>query len=207
MQLAVFSDGIAKPYYDEPIDTDARDEAHDLIRNLAYESYEQMAGIELDYDGVPYFTFDDEAQECFKQWYEELKTRERNESDNNMQAHIGKYYGLLPSLALTFFLIDKVAGTTDATAIGISHLEMAKEWCIVLETHARKMYALTDSSSPSKSIEQKIIEYVQKVQVRLPMSFGQISQGVRGANAQDVGETLKDIAIIEDKKVIGLIAQ
>ena len=124
-----------------------------------------------------------------------------------MQAHIGKYFGLLPSLALTFFLIDKVAGVTNAEEIGVSHVEMAIEWCIVLETHARRMYTLSDTSSDSKSLGQKIIGYITNVQNKLPMSFGQISQGVRGANAQDVEEALKNIAVIEDKKVIKLIAQ
>ena len=207
MQLAVFSDGISKPYYDEPIDKEAREKAFELVKNLAYESYEQMPGAQLDYDGVPYFTFDNSAQEKFVQWYEELKIKERNEPDNNMQAHIGKYYGLLPSLALTFFLVDKVSCVTDAEAIGLSHLEMAIEWCNVLETHARKMYALANTTSSSKSLEQKIVEYIQKTQDRLPLSFGQISQGIRGANANDIEEALKGIALIEGKKVIKLIAQ
>ena len=207
MQLAVFSEGIVKPYYDEPIDTNAKEEAYELIKNLAYESFEQMPGAQIDNDGVPYFTFDDDAQVQFVRWYEELKTKEHNEADNNMQAHIGKYYGLLPSLALVFFLIDKAAGATDAKAIEVSHLEMAIEWCTVLETQARKMYALADSTSQSKSLSQKIIEYVQKHQEMLPASYGEISQYVRGAKAKDVEDALKDIAEIENRTVLKLLAQ
>ncbi len=207
MQLAVFSEGTAKPYYDEPIDKNAREEAYELIKNLAYESYEQMPGAQMDCDGIPYFTFDSDAQIRFVQWYDDMKMKEQSEQDNNMQAHIGKYYGLLPSLALVFFLIDKVAGTTDAKAIGVSHLEMAIEWCTVLETHARKMYALAGSSSQSENISQKIVEYVQKHQNMLPASFGEISQYVRGAKAKDVEDALKEIAEIENRTVLKLLAQ
>ncbi len=207
MQLAVFSDGTSKPYYDEPIDADARDKAYELIRNLAYESYEQMAGAQLDYDGVPYFTFDAKAQKHFIQWYKEMKLKEHREQDNNMQAHIGKYYGLLPSLALTFFLIDKVAGVTYETAIALSHLELAIEWCKVLETHARKMYALGNSKPDKESLNQKIINKVKEKQKKLPMSFGELSKWVNGAKRDDVEEALEGIAITKGSSIIKLIAQ
>jgi len=206
MQLSVFSDGIFKPYYDAPIDTDAKEKAYEIIRKLAYESYELMPGAIMDYDGIPYFTFDDNAQTVFVQWYGDMKIKERNESNNNMQAHIGKYYSLLPSLALVFFLIDKVAGVTEARAIGVSHLKMAIAWCNILETHARRMYALTDSTSHTKNLKQKIIEYVHGHQTMLPASFGKLSQSIRGATAHDVEKALRNIAIIKDKQVMKLIA-
>ena len=205
LQLAVFSDDINKPYYDEPIDTDSREEAYELIKNLACESYEQMPGAQMDYDGIPYFTFDDDAQAMFVQWYGELKAKEYNEPDNNMQAHIGKYYGLLPSLALVFFLIDKVAGVTNAKAIEPSQLDMAIEWCTVLETHARKIYALVETQPKQKSLKQKIIKYVKDNQDKLPMSFGKISQGVRGSTADDVYQSLQNLADIENRQVKKLL--
>jgi len=206
MQLAVFSDGIIKPYYDAPIDIDAKEKAYEIIKKLAYENYELMSGAIIDYDGIPYFTFDDNSQTVFVQWYGDMKIKERNESDKNMQAHIGKYYGLLPSLALVFFLIDKVAGVTEVKAIGVSHLKMAIEWCDILETHARKMYALSNTTSHSKNLTQKIIEYVQGHQTMLPASFGKISQNIRGVTANDVEKALRNIAIIEDKQVMKLLA-
>jgi hypothetical protein len=205
MQLSVFSDGIYRPYSDEPTDTDAKDRAYKLLEKLAYESFELMAGAHNDpYEDTPYFKFDDDAQKLFIKWYGEMKNREQNESDMNIQAHIGKYYGLLPSLALTFFLIDKVAETTDATAIEVSHLELAIKWCNVLESHARKMYALTDTSK-KLFLKQKIINYVEDHKNELPKTFGELAGSIRGAKAEDVEEALEGIAEIDGRKVIKLL--
>ncbi len=205
MQLAVFSDDVSRPYYDEPIDTDARDTAYALLEKLAYENYEQLAGAKMDYDGMPYFRFSNEAQNRFTKWYAETKTKEHLESNVNVQAHIGKYYGLLPSLALTFFLIDKIAGVTDETAITLSHLELAIEWCKVLATHARKMYALSNTVN-DVDLNQKIVDYVKKNQDKLPLSYGKISQGVRNTDASMVEIALEGMVETDERKVLKFIS-
>jgi hypothetical protein len=204
MQLSVFADDISRPYYDEPIDKEARDSAYELLERLAYESYEQLPGAKLSIDGIPYFEFDDEAHKSFTHWYNGLKQKEAAEKDVNVQAHIGKYYGLLPSLALTFFLIDKVAGLCDAPAITLSHVELAIVWCNVLETHARKMYRLCEVKD-EVSLNQKIVSYVKTHQDELPKTFGELSGNIRGAKAEDVKLALEGIAQIEDKKVMKLL--
>ncbi len=204
MQLTVFSDNDSRPYYDEPVDIDAIEGAYNICKKLAYENYETMAGIHNDTDGIPYFRFNDEAQKIFVHWCNAMKAKECNESDVNMQAHIGKYYGLLPSLALTFFLIDKVTGVCDAHAITLSHLELAIKWCTVLETHARKMYQLSESKD-EVSLDQKIITYVKAHLNELPKSFGEIAGNIRGADAKGVKEALKGIAEINGRKVIKLL--
>ena len=122
----------------------------------------------------------------------------------NIQAHIGKYYGLFPSLALTFFLIDKVAEVTDAPDIEVQHVQLAIEWGTVLETHARKMYALTNATKKI-SLKQKIIDYVRDHQSELPETLGKLSGNIRNAKAKDVEEALKGIAEIEGRTVIKLI--
>jgi hypothetical protein len=204
MQLSVFADDISRPYYDEPINKEARDSAYELLERLAYESYEQLPGAKLSIDGIPYFEFDGEAHESFTQWYNDLKQKEASEKDVNVQAHIGKYYGLLPLLALIFFLIDKIAGVTNASAIEISHIELSIRWCTVLESHARKMYALTEESS-LKSLKQKIINYVEENPHKLPATYGEISGNIRGVKAEDVEQALEGIAFSDGRKVIKII--
>lgn len=204
LQLAVFSDNATRPYYDKPIDTSARDSAYEILEKLAYENYEQLAGAKIDYDGIPYFRFNKEAQDRFEKWYAGTKIKESTESNVNIQAHIGKYYGLLPLLALTFFLIDKIAGVTNATAIEVSHVELSVRWCTVLESHARKMYSLTEGASEA-TLNQKIISYVKTQQNRLPMTCGELSGNIRGAKAKDVKVALEGIAQIEGNKVIKLL--
>lgn len=205
MQLTVFPDNIRREYYDKSIDIDAKDRAYEILEKLSKENYRQLSGSLLDSDGTPYYGFDDEAQKKFIAWYNHTKQRVENELNVQVQAHIAKYFGLLPALALTFFLIDKVANVTTANAICITHVELAIVWCEVLETHARKMYALVEAQPKPKSLEEKIIDYVSNNQDKLPLSFGKISQGVRGAKANDVKEALQNIAEIEGKQVKKLL--
>ena len=204
MQLAVFPDDVSRPYYDEPVDSGVRESAYELLERLAYESYEQMPGAQLSYEGIPYFQFDNEAQERFIQWYNNMKQKEKAEADVNIQAHIGKYYSLLPALALTFFLIDKVAGVCDAHAITLPHVELAIEWCNILETHARKMYQLSEEKD-EVTLNQKIISYVRAHQDELPKTFGELSGDIRGAHAKDVENALDGIVLVEGRKVIKLL--
>ncbi|MBT5934546.1 YfjI family protein [Sulfurimonas sp.] len=205
MQLSVFSDGVFKPYMDEPIDREARDRAYEIIKTLAYADFEVWGATNDPFDEIPYFSFDATTQELFVKWYGELKNKEKNELNLNMQAHLGKYYSLLPSLALVFFLIDKAADETSANSIGASHFKMAKKWCNVLETHARKMYGLT-VSEPTISLTEKIVKYVKEHPEKLPATFGKISGDIRDAKAEDVELALKDIAEINAKTVVRLLS-
>lgn len=205
MQLTVFSDEIFKPYMDEPIDQEAKETAYKILQELAYADYEMWGAINDPYDEIPYFSFNDEAQQLFISWYGELKDKEHQELNLNMQAHIGKYYSLLPSLALIFFLIDKAADVTKSSTIEASHFNMAKEWCIVLETHARKMYSLKEDV-PMISISAKIINFVQEHPEKLPATFGELSGLIRGAKASDVENALKDKVLLEGKRVMSLLS-
>ena len=205
MQLSVFSDGEQRPYYDSGSKSETKTQVYDIMKSLAYADYEVMVGAKNDPDdSIPYFQFDNAAQDIYIEWYNNLKKKEHDESDENIQAHIGKYYSLLPSLALVFFLIDKVSGRIDTPSIGVDYVELAIQWCTVLESHARKMYSLTDQSS-KKNLPQKIIDYVTTHHTELPKSFGEISGNIRGANSEAVEEALKGIAEIDGRKVIKLL--
>lgn len=204
MQLCVFNDSIIREYCDEQIDKDARNSAYSLIKELAYADYEIWGATNDQDDDIPYFRFNEEAQELFIQWYNKLKEKEREEIDLNMQAHLGKYYSLLPSLALVFFLIDKADGATTANAIEVLHFRMAEEWCRVLETHARKMYSLSDKTEIT--LKDKIINFVREHPEKLPATYGQLSGLIRGAKAQDVESALNNLVKTEGKLVIELLS-
>ncbi len=205
MQLSVFSDGKHRPYYDSGSKSETKTQVYDIMKSLAYADYEVMVGAKNDPDdSIPYFQFDNAAQDIYIEWYNNLKKKEHDESDENIQAHIGKYYSLLPSLALVFFLIDKVSGRIDTANIGVDYVELAIQWCTVLESHARKMYSLTDESS-KKSLKQKIIDYVTKHQAELPKSFGEISGNIHPSKAKDVEQALEGIALTDGRKVIKLL--
>ena len=77
----------------------------------------------------------------------------------------------------------------------------------VLKEHAKKLYSTLEVEEQHKEdlyykIENKIIELNNTS--KLPLTFGKISQLIANANAKNVEEVAKDIAIIKGKKVIKL---
>ncbi len=197
MQLSVFSDNTYRSYTDEYMDPDTKENAYNLIRTLADADFEVWGATNDPFAPIPYFSFSKEAQEQFIVWYNIMKEKERFEADVLMQGHLGKYYSLLPSLALTFFLIDKAAEITTDKNIGVEYLRLAEKWCEVLETHARKMYSLDDESI-TVSLHDKIRTYVGEHLDMLPATFGQISGNIRGAKAADVAAALMPMVENED---------
>ncbi len=199
MQLSVFSDDNYRPYADDPFDAEAREGAYTVIKKLADADFELWGATNDPFDPIPYFSFSSDIQKYFIHWYNNMKEKEREEPDVHVQGHLGKYYSLLPALALIFFLIDKADDVTDANAIEIQHFLMAEDWCGVLETHARKMYAL-DGLPVKVSLPDKIRTYVRDHLDLLPTSCGAISGDIRGAKAQDVHDALR--VMVENDEIV-----
>lgn len=199
MQLSVFSDETYRSYTDEYMDPNTKENAYNLIKTLADADFELWGATNDPFAPIPYFSFSKETQEQFIVWYNMMKEKERLEPDILMQGHLGKYYSLLPSLALTFFLIDKAAGSTTDNSIGVEQFRLAEKWCEVLETHARKMYSLDDESI-TVSLNDKIRTYVSEHLDMLPSTLGEISGNIRGAKAADVAAALNPM--IENKDLV-----
>jgi putative DNA primase/helicase len=82
--------------------------------------------------------FDDEAQQLFDDWRQELEDRIRDpQSDEHpaMLSHLGKYRSLFPKLALVLHLADGKTGSIGKTAAA-----RAMIWTKYLEAHARRIY-------------------------------------------------------------------
>ncbi|MBF0383180.1 MAG: DUF3987 domain-containing protein, partial [Magnetococcales bacterium] len=88
-------------------------------------------------------SFSPEAQIIFDQWYPSLKNRVETEIEcEAFQSHLNKYGKLFSALALIFYLIDRFDSKRVINGIQLEHAEMAKHWCDVLESHARKIYGI-----------------------------------------------------------------
>ena len=112
------------------------------VAELAHEAFKRMAEIEFREDSAhrPALRFDLQAQQVFDTWYQALESRLREERSDHVQSHLGKYPSLMASLALIFHVLDHgPAGT-----ISKQTAEMAVHWCDVLETHAKRVYAIAD---------------------------------------------------------------
>lgn len=92
---------------------------------------------------IPTIRFDNEAQDLFDEWRDELETRlrsERMDSTPAFASHMSKYRSLMPSLALIFHLAE-VVPRGDLPAVSFHAAQLAAGWCEYLEQHAKKVYA------------------------------------------------------------------
>ncbi|MFZ0887103.1 MAG: YfjI family protein [Candidatus Binataceae bacterium] len=139
-QLAVYPD--LSPEYsnvDRAPDTDARRHALAVFQHLDTLKADEI-GAHCDEAGITYLRFAPDAQEIFSRWHETLERRIRAQDEHAIiVAHLGKYRGLVPKLALSFHAIDLVSGLAKGP-ISLTALTRAIEWSEFLEPHARRNY-------------------------------------------------------------------
>ena len=126
--------------------------AFDILKALAELDFIKYGAVQSEYDDRPYFRFDNAAQLVFNEWLTELQTvKIQQESNPLMVEHYGKFRSLMPSLALIFHCIDiadgKARGQVSAQAA-----MLAVKWCIYLESHARRIYAMTESPAHEAAV-------------------------------------------------------
>ena len=86
--------------------------------------------------------FDPEAQELFNAWWAELETKLRSDEIHPaLQSHLAKYRSLMPSLAVLFYLADRVAAVNSSDLVGLPYAQQAAAWCDYLESHAVRLYS------------------------------------------------------------------
>ena len=108
------------------------------------------------YGGIPSLRFGPEAQEIFTEWRTELELRLRQGEDPPIiEAHLGKYRSLPPSLALLIHLADEGSGP-----VGTLALKRALAWTEYLETHARRSYS--PALSPAAPVARALAKRIQR---------------------------------------------
>lgn len=91
---------------------------------------------------MPYFQFNDEAQEIFINWVSNLRLIKIPQENNLLIAqHLEKYDKLFASIAL---ICHQIACVTNASkgSIDATSAKRAVAWCEYLEAHARRCYGL-----------------------------------------------------------------
>ncbi|MGA7329223.1 MAG: YfjI family protein, partial [Rhodomicrobium sp.] len=127
---------------DRPLNKDAKRSAFEVYKRLdeldpAAIGATQDQGFDGEPEGVPYLRFAPDAREIFSEWHTRLRRRLRSdELHPAMEAHLGKYPKLVPSLALISHLCDVGHGP-----VGKASVLSALAWADYLETHARRLYA------------------------------------------------------------------
>jgi hypothetical protein len=124
----------------------AREAVRDLFDRLAsFEPLMNGAAPADDFVKLPWFQFDDAAQELFIEWSTDLH-HNRIEPEQNplMRQHLAKFEKLFCALALILHLAE---GRTGPVQLDSAH--RAAAWCHYLEGHARRVYGLVESARVS----------------------------------------------------------
>jgi hypothetical protein len=142
LQLLVYPDEPpAAKIVDRYPNTEAKTRAYKIIEKLAHMDFIQAGATVSDDDGIPFFRFDNSAQEMFYAWFDELNDKMRTDDEPIVTEHLGKFRSLMPSLALIFHLIDIAGGASAGPILEIS-AKRAAAFCEYLESHARRIYSL-----------------------------------------------------------------
>lgn len=129
-QLAVWPDDIkGKSYIDQRVNEQALERFTSVYRRLA--------DVERGRDDPPIiFSFDDEAQAIFIEWWNELEDSVENEDiPPALESHLIKMKKTVPSLALIFSLVGGADSKIDKQS-----LLQALGWSDYLMSHANRIY-------------------------------------------------------------------
>jgi hypothetical protein len=142
-QLLVYPDPVPWVWSDRhPVDG-ARHAVKVLFDRLAvFDPIQDGAAPSDDFVKLPYFSFDDAAQDIFIEWCTELHTVQiANELDPLLQQHFGKFEKLFCGIALILHLAEGSIGPVTAKSA-----LRAAEWCEYLTGHARRIYGMVESA-------------------------------------------------------------
>jgi hypothetical protein len=137
-----------------------------VARQAAWRFYSELATIDTqelraDYDFTagpghfPFLRFAPDAQVLFSGWMEGLERQLcGGQLEPALIAHLAKYRGLAPRLALLCHIANNATGPVSGDAV-----QMAVRWADYLESHARRAYAALslDNVSAARSIWRRIM--------------------------------------------------
>ena len=125
---------------DRKPDSEARDAAFACCRRLSEMIAEDVGAERDDLGAGPFLRLDSGAQAVLLKYRTELEAKVRGQSlPEPRAAHLGKYRGLVPRLALVLHLAGGGTGRISEEA-----MRQAVNWAYYLEAHTRRMYASVD---------------------------------------------------------------
>ncbi len=197
-------------YVDRQPNYAARDEYTDLVSTLI-SSDPMSYGAKRDKysDETIFYRFSKDANTVFKEWTTELHKKISIESEHNpaLASHLGKFDGLFASLSLILFYSDRIMGITTEDTIKKEYADKAKELCAFFESQAVSLYDMERIKEQKRDeLDDRIINKVRELQTtgQLPVSYGELSQKVRGSTADSCRKALKGMAVEKQGKLFGL---
>jgi hypothetical protein len=145
-QLLVYPNPVEWEWRDRYPVQGAREAVRDVFDRLAsFDPLQDGAHPPNDFVRLPFFYFDDAAQEVFIEWctalHKELIPAEENPL---MRQHLGKFEKLFCSLALILHLAEGNIGD-----VKVDSALRAAAWCDYLADHARRVYGMVEGARVS----------------------------------------------------------
>ena len=155
-QLLIYPDIEKWQYADVTSNKEAKEAVFNLFKQLDELNEHELTKLGAqpsdEFNTRPYFRFTAEAQQAYKAWSTQLNgITIPNEEHVIIQEHLSKFGKLMPSLALTFHLMDSVQLGERIGGISLNCAEMAIKWCSYLESHARRIYGMVLHSASFKA--------------------------------------------------------
>jgi len=141
-----------KACIDEYPDFIARDKAFEVIKTLANMDFEQYGAIKSKNDSIPYYHFDEQAQEIFYHWLNNIFDKMQTDEPPVILEHLSKYPSLMPSIALIDHLVNIADGEPEGP-ITAKSAALAVKWCEYLESHMRRVYGLVGDIAQRSAVE------------------------------------------------------
>lgn len=153
-QLLIYPNNKEWKLIDQAPDKEAEKIASFIIHEVASIDFLKNGAQQDNEYGIPYYRFNQDAQELFNKWVTGLEKKIRANEKSILTEHLNKYRSLMPSLALIFHLIDvtslklKQKDSLDSVndyqlnEISASATNCAILWCDYLESHATRVYNL-----------------------------------------------------------------
>jgi len=158
-QLMVLPDGAMNwEYRDRQPDRDALTAMQDVFKVAS-----SMVG-EL--------RFATDAQPVFIEWYTDLMHRMKSEEHPGIESHLSKYPQLMPALALLIHLAEYASQPEwkrdELPPVSKESAIKAVGWCVFLESHARRIYALGKNAGVSAAM--KVVKMVIDGKLKSPFT-------------------------------------
>ncbi len=156
-QVMVYPNAVAWAWRDRYPVKGAREAVRDVFDRLAvFDPLQDGAAPNDDFVKLPYFCFDDAAQDIFVEWCTELyMVHIAAEQDPLMQQHFGKFEKLFCSIALILHLAEGSIGPVTANSAW-----RAAAWCDYLTGHARRIYGLVEAAkvTSARMVSRRLAE-------------------------------------------------
>jgi hypothetical protein len=156
-QMLVYPGPVAWQWIDRYPVRGAREAMRDLFDRLAdFDPVQDGATPADDFVKLPWFCFDEAAQEVFIEWATDLHlNRIAAEQNPLMGQHLAKFERLFCALALVLHLAEGRIGP-----VLVDTASRAAAWCVYLEGHARRIYALVEVArvSAARTLSRRLLE-------------------------------------------------